>query len=125
MSDSHKLQRAAVKVTLDKVMKYIDKNPQENICKMLSVAEKLTKNIFPAGNLKKMREVVRDDNNVWTKYALGILNDIDRDVIKKMIMAFGFDAGYYGTKTVRKNREKLHCNVPFIILFASSLSAMF
>ena len=40
MSDSHKLQRAAVKVTLDKVMKYIDKNPQENICKMLSVAEK-------------------------------------------------------------------------------------
>ena len=117
MSDSHKLQRAAVKVTLDKVMKYIDKNPQENICKMLSVAEKLTKNIFPAGNLKKMREVVRDDNNVWTKYALGILNDIDRDVIKKMIMAFGFDAGYYGTKTVRRNREKLHCNVPFIILF--------
>ena len=117
MSDSHKLQRAAVKVTLDKVMKYIDKNPQENICKMLSVAEKLTKNIFPAGNLKKMKEVVRDDNNVWTKYALGILNDIDRDVIKKMIMAFGFDAGYYGTKTVRRNREKLHCNVPFIILF--------
>lgn len=53
MSDSHKLQRAAVKVTLDKVMKYIDKNPQENICKMLSVAEKLTKNIFPAGNLKR------------------------------------------------------------------------
>ena len=117
MSDSHKLQRAAVKVTLDKVMKYIDKNPQENICKMLSVAEKLTKNIFPAGNLKKMKEVVRDDNNVWTKYALGILNDIDRDVIKKMIMAFGFDAGYYGTKTVRRNREKLHCNVPFIILY--------
>ena len=34
-----------------------------------------------------------------------------------MIMAFGFDAGYYGTKTVRRNREKLHCNVPFIILF--------
>lgn len=30
-----------------------------------------------------MKEVVRDDNNVWTKYALGILNDIDRDVIKK------------------------------------------
>ncbi len=116
MSDSHKLQEA-VKPTLDKVMKYIDKNPQENICKMLSVAEKLTKNIFPAGNLKKMREVVRDDNNVWTKYALGILNDIDRDVIKKMIMAFGFDAGYYGTKPYAEDREKLRCNVPFIILF--------
>ena len=56
MSDSHKLQRAAVKVTLDKVMKYIDKNPQENICKMLSVAEKLTKSIFPAGNLEKMKK---------------------------------------------------------------------
>lgn len=53
MSDSHKLQRAAVKVTLDKVMKYIDKNPQENICKMLSVAEKLTKNIFPQAILKR------------------------------------------------------------------------
>ena len=48
MSDSHKLQRAAVKVTLDKVMKYIDKNPQENICKMTVGGRKnSTKNIIP------------------------------------------------------------------------------
>ena len=70
MSDSHKLQRAAVKVTLDKVMKYIDKNPQENICKMLSVAEKLTKSIFPAGNLEKMKEVVRGESIENSSYKL-------------------------------------------------------
>ncbi len=29
----------------------------------------------------------------------------------------GIHAGYYGTKTVRANREKYNCNIPFTILF--------
>ena len=34
-----------------------------------------------------------------------------------MLMSLGVDAGLYGTKTVRRLREEMHCNVPFIILF--------
>lgn len=57
-----------------------------------------------------------DKDNIWTQFALSILNDVDRDVVKQMLLSFGIDAGLYGTKAVRKNREKYKCNIPFNIL---------
>lgn len=117
MSDAHKIQKAALRIVLDKTLKYIDKNPQENLIKIADRAGSLTKNIFPQKNFIKMKEALSDPQNVWTQYALSILNDIDRGVIKKMFAAMAIDGGLYGTKAVRENREKLHCNVPFIILF--------
>lgn len=117
MSDAHKIQKAALRIILDKTLKYIDKNPQANLIKIADKAGALTKSIFPQKNFIKMKEALSDSENVWTQYALSILRDIDRGVIKKMFSAMAIDAGLYGTKAVRENREKLHCNVPFIILF--------
>lgn len=33
-----------------------------------------------------------------------------------MMLALGLGAGVNGTKTVRANREKYHCNIPWVIL---------
>jgi MoaA/NifB/PqqE/SkfB family radical SAM enzyme len=47
---------------------------------------------------------------------MGFLNDIDRENLKKMALSFALGAGYHGTKAVRENREKLKCNVPWLML---------
>lgn len=117
MADAHKLQKAAITVALNKFLKYIDKDPRANLSKIADKAGLLTKNIFPSQNFEKMKEALADEENVWTKFALSLLRDLDRNVIKTMFTAMAVDAGYYGTKTVRANREKYKCNVPFIILF--------
>lgn len=117
MSQSHTLQKKAIGATIDGLLKYIDKDPQGNLVKLVDKASPVFKKIFPPENFEKIRAVAMDKDNVWTKYALSIINDIDRRVIKQMLLSFGIDAGYYGTKQVRANREKYKCNIPFNILF--------
>ncbi len=117
MPKSHKLQRAAIEVALDKTLKYIYKDPYPNLQKMAARVGKIFGGLFPAENFKNFQAAAADPENVWTQYALSLLRDVDPRVVKQMLLSLGVDAGLYGTKTVRALREELHCNVPFIILF--------
>ena len=41
------LQRAGVKFALDRILRYIDKDPQANVIKIVNKAEKISGKIFP------------------------------------------------------------------------------
>lgn len=116
MNATQKMQRAAAGAAIDKLLHYIDKDPQKNLVKLIDKSQKIVGNIFPANNFDKFRETIRDSENVWTRFALGIINDVDHGVLKNMILALGLGAAYHGTKAVRANREKYKCNIPFQIL---------
>ena len=111
-----KIVEFAADKALTKILRYIDKAPEENLLKILNVAEKHFK-MFPKENFEKMKKGVQDKDNVYMKLAHNILNDIDRDLVKSLLISMGIHAGYYGTKTVRENRDKYNCNIPFTILF--------
>ena len=113
----YNLQKASLRLALDGILRYIDKDPHANIVKLSRKIEPVFNKIFPPENFKKFQEVAKDKDNVWTQFALSLINDLDRNVLKQMLISFGIDAGYYGTKAVRKNREKYKCNIPFNILF--------
>ncbi len=117
MKLAYKFQKAGLGLALDRLLKYIDKDPQANIVKLSEKIEPIFNKVFPPENFKKFQEVARDKDNNWTQFALSIVNDVDRNVVKQMLLSFGIDAGYYGTKAVRANREKYKCNIPFNILF--------
>ena len=117
MTAKEKLQRASASVAFDGIYKYVKKNPAENLIKLINLSEKLMGGAFPAKNFEAFRNAVQDENNVWNRFAMSIINDIDQDVLKKMLLALGLGAGVNGTKAVRENREKYKCNVPFILLF--------
>ena len=112
----YNLQKAGIGFTIDRLLKYIDKDPQGNLVKLSRKIEPIFNKIFPPENFKRIKAVAENPNNVWNKFAMNIINDVDRDVIKQMLLSFGVDAGLYGTKAVRKNREKYKCNIPFNIL---------
>ena len=116
MAVKHKAQRAAAGAVLDQLLKYVDKDPQANLLKLMDKVQGIVGNLFPAKSLEGIRKGAEDPENVWNQFAMSILRDIDRDVIKKMFLALGLHAAYHGTKTVRENREKYQCNIPWIIL---------
>lgn len=116
LSLKFKAQRAAASIVLDQAFKYIDKDPDTNLVKLADATQKIVGNVFPAKNFDKFREAVKDPENIWRQFFLDTLNDVDRDVIKKAVLSVGLGAGYYGTKTVRANREKYKCNIPFLLL---------
>lgn len=112
----HRLVHFAADKALSKILKYIDKAPEENLLKILNVAEKYFK-MYPQKNFEKMRNAIGDDENVYMQLTKNILNDVDRDLVKSLLISLGIHAGYFGTKAVRANRDKYNCNIPFIILF--------
>lgn len=116
MTIKEKTERKFAEVTLDQLLKYVDKNPQENIIKLLDIVEKLLGGTFPIKNLDAMREVIRKGEGVYYDFAMNILQQTDRGVLKKMLLAMGLGAGVHGTKAVRENRDKYKCNIPFLIL---------
>lgn len=116
LTKKEKLQFRAVDLVLGQILKYIDKQPEKNLLKLVGAAEKLAGNLFPAKNFDAFRKAIHDPENIWTGYVLSILRDMDRSALRKGIMAMGYGT-YVGTKTVRANREKYKCNFPYILLF--------
>ncbi len=112
----HRIVRFLADRTISGILKYIDKEPQKNLLKILSIVEKTFK-MYPAENYVKMKKAVLDDTNAHTILAKSILKDVDHALIKSLLLSLGVHAGFYGTKIVRANREKYKCNIPWIILF--------
>ena len=110
------IQRAGVGFLLDRVLKYVDKDPKKNILKLIGLAEKFAGKTFPEKTFKGFRDAISDDNNVWNTYAMNLLKDIDRGYLKKMFLSFVLGAGLHGTRAVRANREKYKCNIPWLML---------
>lgn len=111
-----KMQRAAAGAALDKILKYIDKNPKDNILKIINLAEKFSGSNFPEHTFDKFRAAIEDENSVWFNYSMNILKDTDRSYLKKMFLSFVLGAGLHGTKAVRRNREIYKCNIPWLML---------
>ena len=117
MTMKEKIERASASVAFDGIYKYVKKNPEENIIKLIDMAQKLMGGAFPEKNFDAFRKAVYDKDNVWRTFALNIINEVDANVVKNMLLALGLGAGVNGTKAVRANREKYKCNIPFQILF--------
>ena len=117
MSIKKKAVVSAASAALDGIFRYIDKDPEANLVKIVDGAEKIIGDrIFPKENFAKLKAGAADPNNIYTILAKGMLNDIDRGILKHMLLSLGVEAGYFGTKEVRANREKYDCNIPWQIL---------
>lgn len=98
------------------LIRYAYKNPRKNIPKALKVGKAVTGNLFPESTWSAPLDIITNPDNTWNSYVYNIINDIDKDVLSHMLLTFGVDAGYIGTSTLRSNREKLKCNIPWVIL---------
>lgn len=98
------------------LVKYVYKNPKKNIPKVIKVGKAVTGNLFPETTWTAPVDVATNPNNTWHSYVYDMIRDIDEDMLTNMLLTFGIDAGYIGTSTLRENRDKLKCNIPWIIL---------
>lgn len=117
MSLKKKAVVKAASVAVDGIFKYIDRDPETNFVKILDGAEKIIGDkLFPEGTFAKLKAGAADPNNIYTQLAKNILRDTDRAHLKHLLVTLGIEAGYFGTKEVRANREKYNCNIPWQIL---------
>ena len=98
------------------LMKYMYKNPKRNMLRLIKVGKFAAGGIYPKSTFEKPIEIITDENNIWHKYLFDGIEHIDKDVFTNVALTFAIDAGYVGTSTLRKKREELGCNIPWVIL---------
>lgn len=98
------------------LVNYVYKNPKKNIPKILKVGKAVTGNLFPESTWTMPLDVITNPDNIWNEFVYRTIEQTDRELLTNMLLTFGIDAGYIGTSTLRENREKLKCNIPWIIL---------
>lgn len=98
------------------LVNYVYKNPKKNIPKVLKIGKAVTGNLFPETTWTAPLDVITNPQNTWNDYIYRIIEETDKELLTNMLLTFAIDAGYIGTSTLRENRDKFKCNIPWIIL---------
>lgn len=100
----------------NRIFKYIFKNPQKNILKLIKIGKAVTGNMYPESTFTKPIEILNDPDNIWHNFLFRGIDEVDHDFLRKAVLTFGIDLGLIGTSTLRKRRDEEHCNIPWVIL---------
>lgn len=114
---SHVAERKAMEVAIDHIVKGLDKDRTGEYLKLIDLAEKFYGKGFSKESYDAARIAVQDPNNKWVKYINSVIDDANPEFIKKTALNLGYEAFFRGTKTIRENRKKYNCNIPWLILF--------
>lgn len=98
------------------LFKYIYKNPQKNMLRIVKIARSVAGGMYPENTFKAPIDIISNPDNIWHKYIFDGINDIDHDFLRRAALTFGIDLGLNGTKTLRAKRDELHCNIPWVVL---------
>jgi len=113
---THGAARFLTEKTADSVIKNLRKDKTSELLKLIGTAQKVAGSMFQPKTYDAGRAVINDPGNKWHQYLYRFLDEADRNVVKTAFMNLAFESAWYGTKQIRKNREKYQCNVPWTLL---------
>ena len=111
MSVSDKVKIAAIK----EAYRYLDKDPETNIPKLIDMAEKFDRKGQFAGTINGLRRTLSDPNGNWMNYIRNIWRDVDPEVRKRIFTNFAVNATFLGQQKENELAAKYDCNIPWAI----------
>lgn len=120
MSIKETVKKGAKDVTLSAMVDLLDKDPEKNVDKLYSLANKLAKG-------KEEKEQIQgvynhyNNNPATHKYIQNILTTTDKKCMKKFFVNFLGNANWYGMPKRAKILEEEGTKVPFTILISPSM----
>ncbi|MFS8540473.1 MAG: radical SAM protein [Tissierellales bacterium] len=102
--------------TTDILLKYLNRNTEENLLKLVDWAQNFMGDIFDEKYYDKTRDLIRDKDSKWMKYLESMIKETDPHVLKTHVLNLGYESSLYGLKKIHKMRDLHNCNVPWAIL---------
>jgi MoaA/NifB/PqqE/SkfB family radical SAM enzyme len=102
--------------SLKRVISYLDKDPDENIPKVIDWVEKFDRDHEYATPYRLAKEALRDPENNWNKLMKSLYSDIDEGVRKKLFENFIINALILRNERRKEIEKKYNCNVPWTLL---------
>lgn len=112
MKVTNKIKKIGVKQAL----RYLDKDPDKNIPKLMDWVDTFVKDDVFASQRKGIREIINEPDGNWYKYIKSMWSDIDDDVRRHLFESFFLNACLEGWRTQDACREKYQCGIPWAIL---------
>lgn len=103
------------KFGLEQAFKYLYKDPEENLLKLMNWADKFAGDEFESQR-KIVREAMTNPEHPYFGYIRHIINDIDPHVMKTTAVNFFINAALAGWPKQEECRKKYECNIPWAIL---------
>lgn len=103
------------KFGLEQAFKYLYKDPEKNLLKMMDWADKFAGDEF-VSQRKIVREAMTNPEHPYYGYIRHIIHDIDPHVMKTTAVNFFINAALVGWPKQNECREKYGCNIPWTIL---------
>lgn len=101
---------------VDQVLNYLDKDPHENLPKLLNIVEKFDLNHALSKQIKNVREGLYGENDNWRKLVDSIYQDVDSEIIKTLFKNAVLNSVVLSRSLKEEVKSKYDCNVPWAIL---------
>ena len=112
MTLSDKLKR----IVLAKAYEYLDKDPEQNMPKLIDWVEVLDRNGDFARQLPEAKRIAGDPSCNWYRLAQSFWYDVDGEVRKTLFTNFVINGRLLAVPSLTENRKKYGCNIPWAIL---------
>ena len=118
---THAAERQAISVIIDGLIKTLNKADSheartDTYLKLVDVASHFY-GPEAQDKIDAVRKYVSNPNNRWMKLINSVIDDADPHYLKMFLLNLGYESFFRGTKTIRANRQKYNCNIPWLILF--------
>jgi MoaA/NifB/PqqE/SkfB family radical SAM enzyme len=112
MSIKSSLQAAGLR----KAYEYIDRDPQNNLPKIVDFLNKFVPSGILDGQLHTVKSILSDPENIWHDYLLSLWSDIDGGIRKSVFESFIINAALKWSDLNAGLQAKHGCNIPWAIL---------
>lgn len=110
------IKESAEKLAIEQAYKYICKDPEHNLTKMLDVLEKFDMKGSITKQAETFRRVMEDPDSNWRKLILSFFTDVDDGYRKMILDNIIVNGTLIGSKKRKAAQEKYGCNIPWTIL---------
>ncbi len=100
----------------NQVLKYIEKDPMENLPKLVEFSEKFIKRDNHLEIQKKFLDVVNDPESNWYELIERYFSELSPNTRKNFLLNFMLNSAILGIPLQYDLQEKYDCNVPWAIL---------
>ncbi len=103
------------KLGIEQAFRYLYKDPEKNLRKLMDWADKFCKGEFP-GQRRVIREIIENPDHPYHSYVIGLIQNVDREVLTTTAVNFFINANMIGWPRQEELRQKYGCNIPWAIL---------
>lgn len=103
-------------VVLKEGLHYVEKNPMENLNKLINWGEKLAVKENHKEYARNFRRILNEPGNNWRNYVERLFTELDSHVRQKVLENFVVNSGLAGMPLAEKIGAKHGCSIPWAIL---------